>query len=156
MKKNQLTNQYKTTPSGQLVIVLSNTKYTYANFTEFHEVVLNLLDENDLSHLTRTQREHTLFFINMVLGLLESPKKPAALQTVKSGYQKLPALHHSTPKNQTSSLTSNLPLNHDPASKENLQKLLNWIDRIVLLKRITVEKLLDEFYSLGIVELKMS
>jgi len=156
MKKNQLTNQYKTTPSGQLVIVLSNTKYTYANFTEFHEVVLNVLDENDLSHLTKLQREHTLFFINMVLGLLESPKKPAALQAVKSGYQKLPAQHLSAPENQTSSVTSNFPLNHDPASKENLQKLLNWIDRIVLLKRITVEKLLDEFYSLGIVELKMS
>jgi len=156
MKKNQLTNQYKTTPSGQLVIVLSNTKYTYANFTEFHQVVLNLLDENDLSHLTKLQREHTLFFINMVLGLLESPKKPAALQTAKSGYESLPAHHHSTSKNQTSSLTSNLPLNHDPASKENLQKLLNWIDRIVLLKRITVEKLLDEFYSLGIAELKIS
>jgi len=156
MRKNQLTTQYITTPSGQLVIVLSNTKYTYANFTEFHEVVLNLLDENDLSHLTKLQREHTLFFINMVLGLLESPKKPAAVQTAKSGYERLPAHHHSTSKNQISSITSNLPLNHDPASKENLQKLLDWIDRIVLLKRITVEKLLDEFYSLGIVELKIS
>jgi len=156
MKKNRPTNQYKTTPSGQLVTVLTNTKYTYAHFTEFHEVVLNLLDENDLSHLTKLQREHTLFFINMVLGLLESPKKPAALQTAKSRYQKLPAHHPSVPANQISSITSNLPLNHDPASKENLQKLLNWIDRIVLLKRITVEKLLDEFYSLGIVELKMS
>jgi len=156
MKKNQETNYYKATPSGQLVIVLSNTKYTYANFTEFHEVVLNLLDENDLSHLTKFQRQHTLFFINMVLGLLESPKKPTSLQTAKSRYQKLPAQHLSAPENQTSSITGNFPLNHNPASKENLQKLLNWIDRIVLLKRITVEKLLDEFYRLGIVELKMS
>jgi len=155
MKKNQPTSQYTTTPSGQLVIVLSNTKYSYAHFTEFHEIVLNLLDENDLSHLTKLQKEHILFFINMVLGLLESPKKPASLQNAKSGYQRLPAQHSYAPKNQTSSITSNLPLNYNPASKENLQKLLDWIDRVVLLKRITVETMLDEFYSLGIVEFKL-
>lgn len=155
MKKNQPINQYRITPSGQLVIVLSYTKYSYAHFTEFHEVVLNLLNENDLSHLTGPQKKHTRFFINMVLSLLESPKKPATAEIPKSDDQTLPGQHSSLTQNQTSSITSNKNLNYNPASKDNLQKLLDLIERVVLRQRITVETMLDEFYSLGIVQFKL-
>lgn len=155
MSKQQIKNQYKTTPSGQLVIVLSNTKYTYAHFTEFHETVLNILDNNDLSDLSTTQKNHTVFFINMVLGLLDAPTKNAINQNRKAGTYQLQQGKEGVDAGHVKPSKHDLARELRPTSKEDLKKLLTWIDEVVLLERITVEKMLDEFYSLGIVELKL-
>jgi len=154
MNKPRVKNQYQVSPSGQLAIVLSNTRYTYTHFTEFHVTVLDLLEHNDLSHLTFKQKKNTLTFINMVLGLLDAPRKPAPRKTGKSGLQKLPAGEASINRYKATRSGLNTDAVGNPANLDKLAKLVAWIDQVVQLKRITVEKLLDDFYNLGIVELK--
>jgi len=155
MNKQTGQNQYKVSASGQLVIVLSNTKYTYAHFTEFHETVLTILDNNDLSGLSKIQMDHTVFFINMVLGLLDAPSKNIIKENRKSNKQDVPVHKESLQDEQEGASTINDKKKAVAGDKENLKKLLKWIEEIVMLERITVEKMLDEFYSLGIVELKL-
>jgi len=155
MSKQTIKNQYGLSPSGQLVIVLSNTKYTYAHFTEFHETVLNILDNNDLSHLSSVQTKNTVLFINMVLGLLDSPTKNAIVKNRNSEYQILTDRRTDLESNKVLIPGPDVKTSPRPTSEEELLKLLGWIDQIVVLQRITVEKMLDEFYSLGIVDLKL-
>ena len=155
MNKQTGQSQYKVSASGQLVIVLSNTKYTYANFTEFHETVLTILDNNDLSGLSKIQMDHTVFFINMVLGLLDAPTKNIIKENRKSNKQGAPVRKEALQDDQKGASTINYQKTAVAGDKENLKKLLKWIEEIVMLERITVEKMLDEFYSLGIVELKL-
>ena len=155
MNKQTGQSQYKVSASGQLVIVLSNTKYTYAHFTEFHETVLTILDNNDLSGLSKIQMDHTVFFINMVLGLLDAPSKNIIKENRKSNKQDVPVHEESLQDDQEGASTINDKKTAVAGDKENLKKLLKWIEEIVMLERITVEKMLDEFYSLGIVELKL-
>ena len=156
MKKNQPTPQYQLSPSGQLAIVLSNTRYTYAHFTEFHVTVLNILGNSDISHLPYSQKKNTLHFINLILDLLDAPRRPAPKTAKVQGYQKLTPRPEFISKRASTPVMGNMVLNDDPVSPEDLEKLLGWINRVVALKRITVERLLDEFYSLGIGELKLS
>ena len=155
MNKQTGQSQYKVSASGQLVIVLSNTKYTYANFTEFHETVLTILDNNDLSGLSKIQMDHTVFFINMVLGLLDAPTKNIIKENRKSNKQGAPIRKEALQDDQKGVSTINYQKTAVAGDKENLKKLLKWIEEIVMLERITVEKMLDEFYRLGIVELKL-
>jgi len=155
MNKQTGQSQYKVSASGQLVIVLSNTKYTYAHFTEFHETVLTILDNNDLSGLSKIQMDHTVFFINMVLGLLDAPTKNIIKENRKSNKQGAPIRKEALQDDQKGASTINYQKTAVAGDKENLKKLLKWIEEIVMLERITVEKMLDEFYSLGIVELKL-
>ena len=155
MRKQSIKRNYEASPSGQLMIVLSNTKFNYTHFQQFHEVVLNILNDNDLSHLTKIQKENTLFFINMILSLLESPKKTEILEDGGLEFERLSAKKTVVLGNQDSISHRTLAQNYNLASEESLQTLLDWIDEIVLLKRITVEKMLDEFYGLGLVELKL-
>jgi len=151
MKKQVLKNQYETTPSGQLVIVLSNTKYNYEHFTEFHQTVLDILGSNDLSKQGKLQLKNTVFFINMVLGLLDSPERAAIEPYFDEDH--LTDRKQGKPKKKNVIATANSHEGHNN-SQADLEKLLNWINQIVTLKRITLEKLLDEFYNLGIIELK--
>jgi len=155
MNKQTGQSQYKVSASGQLVIVLSNTKYTYAHFTEFHETVLTILDNNDLSGLSKIQMDHTVFFINMVLGLLDAPTKNISKENRKSNKQGAPIRREALQDDQKGASTINDKKTAVAGDKENLKKLLKWIEEIVMLERITVEKMLDGFYSLGIVELKL-
>jgi len=155
MNKQTGQSQYKVSASGQLVIVLSNTKYTYAHFTEFHETVLTILDNNDLSGLSKIQMDHTVFFINMVLGLLDAPTKNIIKENRKSNKQGAPVRKEALQDDQKGVSTIDYQKTAVAGDKENLKKLLKWIEEIVMLERITVEKMLDEFYSLGIVELKL-
>jgi len=155
MNKQTGQSQYKVSASGQLVIVLSNTKYTYAHFTEFHETVLTILDNNDLSGLSKIQMDHTVFFINMVLGLLDAPTKNIIKENRKSNKQGAPIRKEALQDDQKGVSTINYQKTAVAGDKENLKKLLKWIEEIVMLERITVEKMLDEFYRLGIVELKL-
>ena len=155
MNKQTGQSQYKVSASGQLVIVLSNTKYTYAHFTEFHETVLTILDNNDLSGLSKIQMDHTVFFINMVLGLLDAPTKNISKENRKSNKQGEPIRKEALQDDQKGVSTIDYQKTAVAGDKENLKKLLKWIEEIVMLERITVEKMLDEFYSLGIVELKL-
>lgn len=138
----------------QLVIILSNAKYTYAQFTYFHETVLDMLDDNDLSHLTKTQMKSTLFFLDIVISLLDAPKRSMVMQrretnigkelikekNIQDNYASEP-LHTKNGKNKIRHITS----------KESLPELITWISQLVLKKHITIENMLDQFYSLNFV-----
>ena len=142
--------------NNELVIELSNSKYTYSHFREFHETVLDLLSNNDLFKLSQEQLKNNQFFINIVLNLLDVPKKTAVTQTKKSGYQKSPSQHQTLLKEEAIQICNAIQSTPNLVFKEDFHKLLKWINQIVLLKRITIEQMLDEFYSLGISGLKNS
>jgi hypothetical protein len=142
---------YRTTAMGRVVIVLSTTKYTYQHFSEFHQTVITILNGNDLSELSRIQLDNTRHFINLILGLLDVPIHPD--YDLHSG-QSIAEQPDYAGAEYTISKAAITDLDSVPSAKA-LELLLNWIDRIVLLKRITLESLLDQFYSLGIVKLNL-
>ena len=141
---------------NQLIVILSNSKYTYSHFQEFHETVLDLLGNNDLFNLSPEQLKNNQFFINIVLKLLDEPTKSTVALNKRSGYQKSPSQHQSLLKEEAGQIGNAVQLTLPPVFKQDFQKLLNWISQVVLLKRITIEQMLDEFYSLGISGLKNS
>ena len=146
----------KTSTNSELVIELSNSKYTYSHFREFHGTVLDLLNNNDLFDLTHEQLKNNQLFIKIVLNLLDAPKKTAVTQSKKSGYQKSPSQHQTLLKEEGSQISDAIQSTPNLVFKEDFHKLLKWINQVVLLKRITIEQMLDEFYSLGISGLKNS
>jgi len=159
MKNQPQTNLGDTSLIDQLTVILNNAKYTYDHFREFHETVLDLLSNHDLFNLSNIQLKNNQFFIQIVLNLLDAPQKKMVTQCKKSGYQKSAAQHHSLPEQEISHFTMCLKLSHVKTSyvnafREDFNKLLQWINRVVVLKSITIEQMLDEFYSLGITGLK--
>jgi len=117
-------------PNEQLLAVLSITRYKLSHFMEMHNILLSLMNNNDLSTISRGQRKNAEILTAIVVGLLDPPKASTVTKSAKT-----------TPKQN---LTA-------PA---DLQKIIIWIEKVALAKRISVEKLLDDFYSLGIVEYK--
>jgi len=89
------------------------------------------------------------------LGLLDAPTKNIIKENRKSNKQGAPVRKEALQDDQEGASTINYQKTAVAGDKENLKKLLKWIEEIVMLERITVEKMLDEFYSLGIVELKL-
>jgi hypothetical protein len=144
--------RYRTTAMGSVIIVLSTTKYTYQHFSEFHQTVISILNGNDLSGLSRIQLDNTRHFINLILGILDVPIHPDYDIHPGKNIAEKPDYAGTGYTISKAALTSDLDA--VPSAKA-LEILLNWIERIVLLKRITLEALLDQFYSLGIIELKL-
>lgn len=139
----------KPSPTDQLVIVLSNSKYTYAQFTDFHQTVLNILDNNDLSHLTKSQKKSTLFFIDIILRLLDAPKAPTTSPKTKP-ISTNP--YSSKAKSQETPLSAPSKETQPSTSKEHLSELLTWITHLVKLKHITIENMLDQFFNLNLIK----
>jgi len=144
MSKKQPHKKYKISATEQLVIVLSNSKYSYQHFTDFHETILEILDHDDLSFLTEGQMKNTLFFIDIVIGLLDAPIASSINEknTITS-LSELASIKHCDDAAQQHS-----------AAKDNLIELLEWMEKIVLKKQITIEEMLDQFYALKFIKIR--
>lgn len=155
MNTQRPNKNYKTPPKDhQLVVLLYNSKYTHADFTEFHSTVINILDNNSLSHLTESQKKNALFFIDIVVRLIDTPRIPS-LEKPKENRNKpnqdLDLLESTRLK--FGSITEAIDqYTEHAASRENLNKLLNWIEQLVQRKQITIEAILDEFFLLNLVK----
>jgi hypothetical protein len=126
----------KSSASHQLVLILSNSKYTYSQFRAFHTTVLGLLNYKNLLQLSAAQKRSTIFFTDIIVSLLNAPSSavyPQCTCTLQ-------------PQPFKGALSGSLEL------KENLQKLLAWIDILVRRKEIILEALLDEFFSLELID----
>lgn len=155
--KNEQVNKQETSAIDQLVIILNNSKYTYEQFTQFHETVLSILDNNDLSHLNKEQMKSALFFIDIIVSLLDAPKRSMVMQrrqtSIKSELIKEQNIQDNYTGIPAKTKDDNRKIQH-LASRESLHELIEWISQIVLRKHITIETMLDEFYSLNFVRAK--
>lgn len=154
MSKKRVNKCYKVSTSEQLIIILKESKYTYGHLTDFHKTVLQLLENNDLSRLSRGQMKNTSFFISIVIGLLDSPKMIDLYA------------HRGKTERQEEDIIEDEGVNaietdlvgpqkkvrkKDRVSAANFKELLCWIDEVVQLKEITIEALLDQFYHLSFI-----
>ena len=129
--KNEIENNIY--PIEQLVVLLSNSKYTYAEFTTFHQTVLHILEHSDLTHLNVTQTKNTMFFIKIVVNLLDAPTMEP----------------YHTQNSPVENFKLRFPKSAQPIpAKEDLNKLLNWIDTMAFRNHITIEEMLDQFFLL--------
>lgn len=129
--KNEIEN--KIDPIEQLVVLLSNSKYTYAEFTTFHQTVLYILEHSDLTHLSAVQTKNTMFFIKIVDNLLDAPTMEP----------------YHTQNSPLENFKFRYPKSAPPVpAKEDLNKLLSWIDTLMFKNHITIEEMLDQFFLL--------
>jgi len=97
---------------------------------EMHNILLSLMGSSDLSRLSQGERKNAEILTAIVAGLLDPTKK----STVAKGQNTVPQ--------------------QNPTTSGDLQKIVTWIEKEVSAKLISVERLLDDFYSLGIAEYK--
>jgi hypothetical protein len=133
MSKTPIFPTSKMPIARQLVIVLKNSKYTHQQFKAFHETVLGLLENADLTDLDPSRTKNVIFFIRTVVRILEVPTNSIPADA----YRKV----------QKSLSFYDLPMQFR-FSESNLHKLLNWIDEVVQQKHMTIEAMLDRFFSL--------
>jgi hypothetical protein len=140
------------TPTGKLVLILKNSRYTYAQFKTFHQTVIGMLEHGDLSSLNPAEQKNVIFFVNILISLLETPTATDLVTNSQClGQRKnLAALKQFAPPGQCGNLkhlerSGTVRLNH---SEADLLILLHWIKLVVQRKEMTIETLLDEFFAL--------
>jgi hypothetical protein len=133
MSKTQISPSNTAPTDRQLVVVLKNSKYTHQQFKAFHETVLGLLENADLTGLPPARTKNVIFFIRTVVRILEVPTNI------------IPADGYGDARKSFS--LYGLPMQFK-FSDINLQKLLNWIDQVVQHKHLSIEALLDQFFAL--------
>jgi hypothetical protein len=122
------------TSTGKLVLILKNSRYTYAQFKTFHHTVIGMLEHSDLSNLNPAEQKDLNFFVNILISLLATPTATDLINSSQLlGQQRKSAGFKA------------IKLNH---SKADLLILLHWIKIVVQRKEMTIETLLDEFFAL--------
>jgi hypothetical protein len=122
------------TPTGKLVLILKNSRYTYAQFKTFHQTVIGMLEHGDLSKLNPAEQKNVIFFINILISLLATPTATDLINSSQLLGQQRKSVGFKSIK-----------LNH---SEADLLILLHWIKLVVQRKEMTIETLLDEFFAL--------
>lgn len=152
MRQKQPPQSSETSATQQLVVVLHNSKYSYAQFTAFHQTILNIFESSDLSNLNATQMRNALYFIHIVINLLDAPTiQSTETQTLDNDRAEklLRDVQNLKPrsKNAYALNAKSVKANSD---QPNLYKLLGWIDTIVLKRNITIEDMMDQFFLLNL------
>jgi hypothetical protein len=133
MSKIQISPSNTAPTNRQLVVVLKNSKYTHQQFKSFHETVLGLLENADLTGLPPARTINVIFFIRTVVRILEVPTNMISADAYGSARKSISQY--------------GLPMQYR-FSRSNLQKLLNWIDQVVQYKHLSIEAMLDQFFAL--------
>lgn len=155
MKTNYSPQRNESSATAQLVVVLTNSKYTYAQFTDFHETVLNMLEYSDLSHLSNAQMKNTVFFINVVISLLDAPKRAVIMQKREDNFNTDPLAGDKRQEHDNAiSVNERNTLARDRANARGkaMDELLQWINQLVYRSHMTIEDLLDEFFNLNFIK----
>jgi hypothetical protein len=148
---NLPTTKPNTTP-GKLVLILKNSRYTYAQFKTFHQTVIGMLEHGDLSNLNPTEQKNVIFFVNILISLLETPTATDLVTNWQFLRQRknLAGLKQFAPPGQSGNqkhLESSGTIRWN-YSEADLLILLHWIKLVVQRKEMTIETLLDEFFAL--------
>jgi hypothetical protein len=122
------------TPTGKLVLILKNSRYTYAQFKTFHQTVIGMLEHGDLSMLNPAEQKNLSFFVNILISLLATPTATDLINSSQLLSQQ-----------RKSAGFKSIKLNHSSA---DLLILLHWIKLVVQRNEMTIETLLDEFFAL--------
>jgi len=114
-----------------------NAKHTYNRVCVFHETILRILGNSDLSGLKATELKSIEHFALTIVRLLDSLKMP---DSVKKQYQaqmtnKIAEVRKITSKK-----------GNDFQTTKSLYALLNWINFTNYRTRLTIEIILDDYY----------
>jgi hypothetical protein len=136
MSKNKVKAASKIPLRKQLRIVTLNSKYTYtyAHVSHFHQTILTILGNKELSHLSISDLKNIAHFINLIIQLLELPQTSHQNQTSKTDQFHYPQIKLKG-------------IGEERHSKKCLRGLLRWIEQLVSNKFLTFEALLDEYYN---------
>lgn len=124
-------------PTEQESIDSVNAKHTYNQVCVFHETILRILGNSDLSGLKATELKSIEHFALTLVRLLDSLKMS---ESVKKQYQaqmtnNIAKIQKLTPKK-----------GNDFQTTKNLYALLNWINFTNYRTRLTIEMILDDYY----------
>lgn len=124
-------------PTEQESIDSINAKYTYNRVCVFHDTILRILGNSDLSALKETELKSIEYFALTIVRLLDSLKMP---DSVKKQYQaqmtnNIAEVRKLTPKK-----------GNDFQTTKSLYALLNWINFTNYRTRLTIEMILDDYY----------
>lgn len=114
-----------------------NAKHTYNQVCMFHETILHILGNSDLSALKATELKSIEHFALTIVRLLDSLK---ISDSVKKQYQaqmtnNITKIRKITPKK-----------GNDFQTTKSLYALLNWINFTNYRTRLTIEMILDDYY----------
>lgn len=124
-------------PKEQESIDSINAKHTYNKVCVFHETILGILGNSDLSGLKATELKSIEHFALTIVRLLDSLKMS---DSVKKQYQaqmtnNIAKIQKLTPKK-----------GNDFQTTKSLYALLNWINFTNYRTRLTIEMILDDYY----------
>lgn len=124
-------------PKEQESIDSINAKHTYNRVCVFHETILRILGNSDLSGLKATELKSIEHFALTIVRLLDSLK---ISDSVKKQYQaqmtnNIAEVQKLTPKK-----------GNDFQTTKSLYALLNWINFTNYCTRLTIEMILDDYY----------
>lgn len=128
----------KPTPTTEQESIDSiNAKHTYNKVCVFHETILRILGNSDLSGLKATELKSIEHFALTIVRLLDSLK---ISDSEKKQYQaqmtnNIAKIQKLTPKK-----------GNDFQTTKSLYALLNWINFTNYRTRLTIEMILDDYY----------
>lgn len=124
-------------PKEQESIDSINAKHTYNQVCVFHEIILHVLGNSDLSGLKATEIKSIEHFALTIVRLLDSLK---ISDSVKKQY-------HAQMNNNIAKIQKIIPKRgNDFQTTKSLYALLNWIDFTNYRTRLTIEMILDDYY----------
>lgn len=124
-------------PKEQESIDSINAKHTYNQVCVFHEIILHVLGNSDLSGLKATEIKSIEHFVLTIVRLLDSLK---ISDSVKKQY-------HAQMNNNIAKIQKIIPKRgNDFQTTKSLYALLNWIDFTNYRTRLTIEMILDDYY----------
>jgi hypothetical protein len=116
------------------LIPIINSKYTYAHVFHFHQTILTILGNKELSHLSISDLKNIVHFINLIIQLLELPQITYQNQSLKTDQSNYPKIKLKG-------------IGERRRSKKCLRALLKWIEQLNSKKHLTLETLLNEYYN---------
>ncbi|MBB6499142.1 hypothetical protein [Pedobacter cryoconitis] len=125
-------------PKLQSAIDAVNAKYTYNQVCVFHETILLILGNSDLSCLKKAELKGIEQFVLTIAGLLSSSSISANLNRAcqSRSFGSIPEIRKPIPRQE-----------NNYYAKRNLYDLVYWIDFINHKESLTIEMILDDYYN---------
>ncbi|RAJ20997.1 hypothetical protein [Pedobacter cryoconitis] len=137
MKPNFAKQSKAIPPTEQESIDSMNAKHTYNHVCVFHETILHILGNSDVSGLKVTELKSIEYFALTIIRLLDAEK---ISDSVKSQYKAQIA------KNTAEVRKITPKKGNDFQATKSLHDLLNWINFTNYRTRLTIEMILDDYY----------
>ncbi|MCX2478364.1 hypothetical protein OQY15_04635 [Pedobacter sp. MC2016-15] len=114
-------------------------KYTYADLSNFHRTVLAILNHNVPNTLDVPDLKIVQQYLCIITALLETPYLYLQFAQETTHGSSRPTLHYATPKIKGIGAICKL--------KKCLKALIIWMTEVIEIENLTLEILLDEYYT---------